>query len=41
MVSSSTFNSLASVGYLLEVPVDMDTFFGPYFHFCLELALDT
>ena len=36
------FNSLTTVRYLLEVVFQaMDTYFGPYFYFCLELALET
>ena len=35
-------NFLTTVGYLLGVFFRLwDTFFGPYFHFCLELALET
>ena len=36
-------NSLTTIGYLLEVifKLYMDNFFGLYFHFCLELALET
>ena len=35
-------NSLTTVGYLLEVFIELwDTFHGLYFHFYLELALET
>ena len=38
VLSRRHFNSLPTVGYLLDVFI---TFHGPYFHFCLELALET
>ena len=42
MMLSFTFNSLTTVGYLLEVFIRLiDTFHGPYFHFNLELAQET
>ena len=39
--AENQLNSLTTVGYLLEVYQAMDTFLGQYFHFCLELALET
>ena len=40
---NSGFNSLTTIGYLLDVLIKqaMDTVHGPYFHFWLKLALET